>query len=110
MHPTTDPWSAERKLQALERGPHQSAFAHAEFVREEFADFVHKRFSHEFGVGERRLVGSTLQGLQRAFCRPRVCSRMHSYTLQSTLVQQGSCWMGNVVDIGRYVAGSSHGL
>lgn len=40
----TEPWSMDRKDEAIARGPHKSATEHAEFVRGEFVDFVNKGF------------------------------------------------------------------
>ena len=40
----TKPWSQERVEAALKRGPHKSANAYMEFLREELIDFVRKGF------------------------------------------------------------------
>jgi hypothetical protein len=39
---TTSKWSAERIQQALARGPHQSAMAYVDFLREDFVDMINK--------------------------------------------------------------------
>ena len=44
MRATTPNWDRPRKLEALARGAHQSSYEHIAFVREEFADFVRKKF------------------------------------------------------------------
>jgi hypothetical protein len=36
------PWSLKQKLAALQRGPHQSARKHVEFLCGEFIDMIHK--------------------------------------------------------------------
>lgn len=41
---TTPPWTKERLAAALARGPHKSAKEYAEFVCEEFVDFINKKF------------------------------------------------------------------
>ena len=41
---TTQDWSPTRLQEALERGSHQSAQGHLEFLRDEFADMVSQRF------------------------------------------------------------------
>ena len=41
---TTAPWTLEQKDNAIRRGPHQSAKKYAELFREEFSDFVDKKF------------------------------------------------------------------
>jgi hypothetical protein len=38
----TEPWSRQRKVEALKRGFHQSANLHQEFLCEEFVDMIHK--------------------------------------------------------------------
>jgi hypothetical protein len=40
----TPPWDEERMDKMMERGPHQSAEKHVEFLREELLDFVKKGF------------------------------------------------------------------
>ena len=39
-----EPWTPEQREEALRRGAHQSAYQYLEFVRNEFVDFVKKRF------------------------------------------------------------------
>ena len=41
---STPSWEPDRIEEALRRGPHQSANLYKDFVREEFVDFVRKRF------------------------------------------------------------------
>jgi hypothetical protein len=38
------PWSAQHKTNTLARGSHRSATKHSDFIREEFADMIEKRF------------------------------------------------------------------
>jgi hypothetical protein len=38
----TEPWSMQRKVEALKRGSHQSANLHQDFLCEEFVDMIHK--------------------------------------------------------------------
>lgn len=40
----TPQWTATRKQETLNRGPHHSAVEHSEFVREEFVDMIRKQF------------------------------------------------------------------
>ena len=40
----TPPWTKHQLDTAIQRGPHQSAKADVKFVREEFADFIKKKF------------------------------------------------------------------
>lgn len=40
----TPPWSTQRVLQAVQRGPHRSAHDHVNFVCEEIQDFCHQGF------------------------------------------------------------------
>ena len=37
---SSDPWSLSQKDAAIQRGPHQSAFQHVDFLRDELADMV----------------------------------------------------------------------
>jgi hypothetical protein len=39
----TEPWSQQRKEEALQRGSHQSALLHTDFLCDEFVDMIHKR-------------------------------------------------------------------
>ena len=39
-----DPWTREQLEAVLERGPHQSALEYKDFVREEFLDYVKKKY------------------------------------------------------------------
>jgi hypothetical protein len=39
---STSPWIPQRKLDALLRGPHQSAHQHIPFLRKDFVDMIHK--------------------------------------------------------------------
>ena len=39
---STPPWSRQRCLDALERGPHKSCAEHIEFLEEEFVDMIKK--------------------------------------------------------------------
>jgi hypothetical protein len=39
---STPPWSPQRKLEALLRGPHQSALQNVPFLRKEYVDMIHK--------------------------------------------------------------------
>ena len=43
-HTKTEPWSLEQKDEAVARGCHPSATAHAEFVRDEMASFIENNF------------------------------------------------------------------
>jgi len=38
------PWTDAQKQEALQCGVHKSSYNHLDFVREEFADFVHKKY------------------------------------------------------------------
>jgi hypothetical protein len=38
----TEPWSRQRKDEALKRGSHQSALLHTDFLCDEFVDMIHK--------------------------------------------------------------------
>ena len=41
---TSEPWSTEDKDTRFERGCHPSALEHADFLREEFAEFIERKF------------------------------------------------------------------
>ena len=44
MHTSSPPWTTEQKDRCLKRGCHPSATEHAEFLRDEMAEFIENRF------------------------------------------------------------------
>ena len=87
------PWTDTQKQDALQRGAHKSSYDHLDFVQEEFADFVRKKYWVVLPAADvlmlEWLMLSPLGVVPQVACRPRlICD--YTYHLVNQLLSSGA--------------------